>query len=183
MQCIPNSATLLTLYIEVYTAGVGAQIPKMALSSSINCKLPTVSTGRQLLLYLTLVALLLTIVGFLWLDPIKTLKTSPFISAVLTDNMRSKIPECSSMCAPDPFNRPGTLLLGANPSDTRWIPFPPQMSMTHFNSANIDYHAPVPQDALELASPQYMRMLSNGTSGMDWVKNKTVLFIGSSHDR
>ncbi|KAF8531936.1 hypothetical protein JB92DRAFT_3092116 [Gautieria morchelliformis] len=107
---------------------------------------------------------------------------SSVVSVTLGNDLIGQSPKCISTCTSDPFKRPGTLVAGPHSSDTRWIPFSPVQPL---NSSNIDYNAPVPRDALELASPQYMKLMSqsNQTSDMDWVKNKTVLFIGSSHDR
>lgn len=93
---------------------------------------------------------------------------------------------CVSQCKSDPFKRPGTLYLGSEVSDTRWIPFPPNGINDVRSLKSINRESTIPE-AFSLQSdacPQYMKRLSqNDTSSMDWILNKTILFIGSSHDR
>ncbi|GJJ09794.1 hypothetical protein Clacol_004018 [Clathrus columnatus] len=93
--------------------------------------------------------------------------------------------KCDLQCLPDPFEKPGMLYHGSDVdvSNTRWIPFP-QSSINNgeFHSSAIFNDTP-PAEALEGACLQYMKQLSRNDSEMDWVRDRTVLFIGSSHDR
>ncbi|KAF8579009.1 hypothetical protein K439DRAFT_1638368 [Ramaria rubella] len=149
--------------------------------------MPTARVARHSLPYLALFTLLFTLHGILSLDLSEI--TKPTTSLILENLVlgSDRHGQCSSKCSVDPFTRPGMLIRGPNGSDTRWVPFPSQVTHTlpSLNALTIDYNAPIPENALRLACPQYMKMLSesNGSFEMDWVKNKTVLFIGSSHDR
>ncbi|KAF8516577.1 hypothetical protein BU17DRAFT_92693 [Hysterangium stoloniferum] len=125
-----------------------------------------------------------TVSTLLWLNPELKEKTSSLLYVTLAPTRAT----CAAGCSPDPFTRPGMMLLGPNLSDTRWIPFAPLANSSStglVNSSDIDYSAPASQEELTMACPQYMKMIQNRsmTSEIEWAKNKTVLFIGSSHDR
>ena len=70
---------------------------------------------------------------------------------------------------------------GTYENETQWIPFPhePMDALQHpLNSEDIEYSNVPSQDALDDASPQYMKMLASGSEGMEWARDKTVLFVG-----
>lgn len=138
---------------------------------------------RQFLILSGLLILFSAVFSILWFDPLHTVQAT---TSLVSHTLGGFASTCSPSCPSDPFTKPGTLVYGPRPSDTRWLPFPPQPVFAGpLQSADIQYDAPVPQGALELACPQYMKSLadSNGTAEMDWVRDKTLLFIGSSHDR
>lgn len=90
---------------------------------------------------------------------------------------------CNSHCLINPFSRPGMLHIGSEVSDTRWIPFPQNSSdINNFHSSEV-YDRETPPEAFHDACPQYMKQLSLNSSSVDWIRDRTVLFIGSSHDR
>ncbi|KAG9019645.1 hypothetical protein FRB90_011991 [Tulasnella sp. 427] len=96
-------------------------------------------------------------------------------------------PHCSSHCPTDPFTKSGLMYYGSYPNDTRWVPFPhePIDALQHplSSETTIEYTVDFPPDAFVSASPQYMKMMAEESEELNWVRGKTVLFIGSSHDR
>ncbi|KAG8978390.1 hypothetical protein FRC05_010635 [Tulasnella sp. 425] len=107
----------------------------------------------------------------------------------VSDTMYSAFgkPHCPSHCPTDPFVKSGLMYYGQYPNDTRWVPFPhePMDALQHpLNSeTTISYDTTFPPEAFVSACPQYMKMMSEGSEDMSWTQEKTVLFIGSSHDR
>jgi len=99
----------------------------------------------------------------------------------------SHFQSCPAHCPTDPFAKAGMLHYGAYPNDTRWLPFPhePKDALEHpLNSEEvINYTSHADADAYAIASPQFMKMVADRSEEMEWIRGKTILFIGSSHDR
>lgn len=79
------------------------------------------------------------------------------------------------------FVKSGFLYLGPYANDTRWLNFPhdPVDALDHpIHSKTIDYNVPPDAETFAQAAPQYMKMLSENTTELPWVYNRTILFIG-----
>ncbi|KAL1405095.1 hypothetical protein Q8F55_008718 [Vanrija albida] len=95
---------------------------------------------------------------------------------------------CPAQCPSDPFTRPG--MLHWSPAglanETRWVPFPSAREAWDVAGGPNAYDLPkadsVPSQAWDGAAPQLAARLEQGGE-VGWLRGRTVLLIGSSHDR
>ncbi|KAG9008586.1 hypothetical protein FRB95_001310 [Tulasnella sp. JGI-2019a] len=145
---------------------------------------PPLISKRRILFLMPFVAIFASLITLSVNGPRKSIDMSSKFIAETLSGLAS--PRCPAHCPSDPFVKSGILHLGAYPNDTRWLPFPhdPIDALSHpLRSETIDYNAIPDMNVFAQASPQYMKMLSVNSTAMPWVVNKTILIIGSSHDR
>ncbi|CDR45883.1 hypothetical protein NBRC10512_002726 [Rhodotorula toruloides] len=87
----------------------------------------------------------------------------------------------------DPFTAPGYIWRPENGS-IRHIPYPPSASLADLTTFRpIGELADPPEDALRLAAPAYGDLLEREERAdlpeLRWMRDKTIVFIGDSHDR
>lgn len=107
---------------------------------------------------------------------------------------------CPEWCEVDPFRQPGMLHWSPSGADneTRWLPFPSADYEwdAQAPSSDLPHTDEIPAQAWLAAPKQYTALLERfkpTTEGewqdwtpprdLNWLRNRTVILIGSSHDR
>lgn len=109
---------------------------------------------------------------------------------------------CPEWCEADPFRAPGMLHWSPSGADneTRWLPFPSADFEWDAQpaSADLPHSDEVPAEAWLAAPEQYTALLERSRPAaegeaawdawdvpeeLEWLQNRTVILIGSSHDR
>lgn len=113
---------------------------------------------------------------------------------------KTYLSSCPEWCELDPFNQPGMLHWSPSGADneTRWLPFPPHDYIWDDQppSAHLPHSDEIPAEAWLAAPQQYTALLQRHQPSKEgewagwevpeqlgWLRNRTVILIGSSHDR
>ncbi|RSH79695.1 uncharacterized protein EHS24_009347 [Apiotrichum porosum] len=89
---------------------------------------------------------------------------------------------CPAHCPSDPFVQPGMLHWSKNGNDneTRWMPFPTAKYQWEVmpDALHLPLNDTIPPEVWQNAPEQYTARLERHDDAWDWMRNRTVIFVG-----
>ncbi|BGP35390.1 hypothetical protein JCM10296v2_007226 [Rhodotorula toruloides] len=98
------------------------------------------------------------------------------------DSLFANLAGGTSACE-DAYNSPGYIYRGEGPSDIRWIPY--EDADFDATPAPLEEAIEPPRSRLDKAPPSFNEWIqtASNSSDLDFMRGRTVVFVGDSHDR